>query len=73
MFVVLQGLDGSTVETLEMPRMTPGPQVLTWGLRSFMIHGPVSGGVAYREAFTVALDGHFAALAESPPSHAERA
>lgn len=58
MKIALQTASGVPVRDLEIPRMTPYPQVVTLGARAFSLFRHDSYVVVYRETFMVSLEGY---------------
>lgn len=57
MKILLQTETGADLRQVEVPRMTPWPDVVTLGADTFKFHMATVVGISYRQCFAVNLDG----------------
>lgn len=58
MKIELQTARGEFVRDLEIPKMTPAPDIVTLGARCFRLYNNLVARLIYREAFMVSLEGY---------------
>lgn len=58
MRIELQTAQGEPVRDLDIPRITPWPEVVTLGARAFRYYDAMPSRMVYRETFLMALEGY---------------